>query len=190
MPKLTVQGITDEGTLACLTRSRKFGQYKKAVEDALAGRCPFCQVDRNYNKIIFENDLGYAWHCKPPEANTKLHFLVVPKRHVTDSTDLSDEELLCLMKKIPSYLQNVFGFQSRGVLLRDGDATLSAGTIQHLHVHIMVPDGTGRVESPFYKGADAENEGIARAIIFEKLRTGTNPNDLSESEKKLVEGRL
>jgi hypothetical protein len=34
----------------------------------------------------------------------------------------------------------------------------------------MVPNGKGRVESPFYKGQEEEAEGAERAIAFEKLR--------------------
>jgi hypothetical protein len=87
-------------------------------------------------------------------------------------------------------IKEQFDISSSGILIRDGDATLSAGTIQHLHVHMMVPDGTGRVESPFYKGDASEAEGVARAIIFEKMRTGTPFTGLEPCEQELIEGRL
>ena len=84
----------------------------------------------------------------------------------------------------------MFGYTSRGTLMRDGDATMSAGTIQHLHIHDMVPAGTGRVESPFYKGHESETEGVLRAMVFEKIRQGFSAQALTPDEKKLVEGRL
>lgn len=190
--KLVIPGIEDEATLACIARSRKFGQYVKAVENALAGICPFCTIDRNYNLIVAENAFWYAWPSRPPEDNTRLHFLYVPKRHVTDSEQLSDTEILALFGEdgIRRYVRGTYGYTSRGTLMRDGDATLSAGTIQHLHIHDMVPAGTGRVESPFYKGAEAEAESLARAIVFEKLRQDASVHDLTPEERDLVRDRL
>ena len=88
------------------------------------------------------------------------------------------------------YLPDTFNFNFRGILIRDGDATQSAGTIEHLHIHIMVPDGTGRVESPFCKTPEEEAAGVARAIVFEKLRTGTPATELPSDEYELVKDRL
>ncbi len=187
---LTIPGITNPGTLACIARARKFNQYLGMVENALTGKCPFCNIDRNYNKVVYEDDSFYAWHCNPPEKHTRFHLLIAPKRHLTDSTELTDQETLLMMKHIPRRLMHQFGFKSRGILIRDGDATLSAGTIEHLHLHIMVPDGTGRVESPFYKGEEAELEGYLRATVFEKIRTSTALMDLTPEESELVKGRL
>ena len=191
-PKLIIPGITDEATLACIARSRKYSQYVKAVENALTGVCPFCHIDRSYNNVVAENDFWYAWPCKPPEDNTRLHFLFVPKRHVKDSEELSDEEILALFGKfgIRRAVRGTYAYTSRGMLMRDGDATLSAGTIQHLHIHDMVPAGTGRVESPFYKGAQAEAESLARAIVFERIRQGVTEKDLTAEELMLTVGRL
>lgn len=137
-----------------------------------------------------EDDYCMAWHCNPPEKHTRWHFLIVPKRHVTDSMELNGPEILVMMSLFPNHLMRDFGFKSRGLLMRDGDATLSAGTIEHLHLHIMVPDGTGRVESPFYKGAEAEAESLARALVFEKLRQGMEPETLTDGEWDLVKDRV
>lgn len=171
------------------------------VENALTKRCPFCEIDREHNKIVAENTHWYAWPCNPPEKNTRLHFIFVPKRHVQSTRELTDEEILLLFGVRRSVQYN-YGYKSCGTLIRDGDARLSAGTIEHLHIHDMVPDGTGRVESPFYKGADSENEGLRRAIVFERLRhlsaqlSTDDPEliatqaSLTEEERALVEGRL
>src|SRR3989338_1808945 len=158
MPELIIPEITDASTLACISRSRKFTQYARAVDNALKGHCPFCKIDKAYNKVEIENDLCLAWHSNPPEDNTALHFLIVPRRHVKDSRELTDVELLTMWKTIPRELVKRFAIKSRGLLMRDGDAPLSAGTIEHLHLHLMVPNGTGRVESPFYKGAAEESK--------------------------------
>ncbi len=191
-PILVIPGISDPATLACIARSRRYGQYVKAVENALAGVCPFCTVDRTYNQVIAENEHWYAWPCRPAENHTFFHILFVPKRHVKDSEELSDEETMALWGHggIRREVRQMHGYKSRGTLMRDGDATLSAGTIQHLHIHDMVLAGTGRVESPFYKGLESEHEGIRRAQVFEKLRTGTLVHELTPEEHDLVTGRV
>jgi|SRR3989344_8476331 len=186
---LVIPGITDLNTLVCISRARKLEPFKKAVADALAGRCPFCDIDRAYNVVVIENVHCLAWLCEPPEDNTRLHFLVVPKKHVTCTDELSDDELVTIFE-VKEQLQEMYEFNSCGVLIRDGDATLSAGTIQHLHMHVMVPAGTGRVESPFFKGAESETESLARAIVFQKLCTGTRVEELDDAERALVKDRI
>ncbi|KKW09719.1 MAG: hypothetical protein UY47_C0006G0010 [Parcubacteria group bacterium GW2011_GWB1_49_7] len=186
---LVIDGITDSGTLACIARARTYKQYCQMVRDALAGRCPFCEPDPEVNKVVAQNTLWRAWQSPFPEKNTLYHFIVVPKQHHVDTQQLNAGEKLGLFDILKG-LRDAYCYQSRGILIRDGDATLSAGTIQHLHVHVMVPDGKGRVESPFYKGADEEEAGIRRAVIYEKLRQGTLVDDLSPDEKELVKGRI
>ena len=188
---LVIPGITNPATLACIARSRKFGQYCKAVADALAGNCPFCNPDPTYNKAVDIPALKHwrVQHCNPPEKHTKMHFLLVPLRHVTDTRRLTVPEWLELQSALNA-LPDVFDFDYRGILIRDGDATQSAGTVQHLHIHMMVPDGTGRVESPFCKTPEDEAVGVARAIIFEKIRTGTALESLPPEEKILVKDRM
>ena len=191
MAELVIPGITDSNTLACISRARTYVQYMLMVENALKDLCPFCKIDRTHNNIVAENKYWYAWPCNPPEANTKFHFLFVPKRHVTDSEQLRDVELIWLFGEagIRRQVREKYGYTSRGTMMRDGDATLSAGTIQHLHVHDMVPNETGRVESPFYKGIEAEKESTRRAIVFEKLRTGSLIARLDAEEQALIRGR-
>ncbi|NQV88509.1 MAG: HIT domain-containing protein [Parcubacteria group bacterium] len=194
---LIIPGITDTNTLVCLSRARKFKGYCKAVVDALAGKCPFCQIDKDYNTVIHEDELFATWPCKPAEDNTAFHFLIVPKRHITANRELTDTEKLRLFTFM-DWLDDKFNITSQGILCRDGDATLSAGTIQHLHWHVMVPNGTGRVESPFYKGHEADVESLARAIVFEKIRqaierglpVGEAFEGLTQTERDLVTGRL
>jgi len=187
--KLVIPGITDENKLACIARSRKYAQYCKAVENALAGICPFCTLDRKYNVVIAGNEFWHAWPCRPPEDHTKFHFIMAPRDHLTSTSQLSGKQWSTLFD-IMNKLKVAHDITSCGILIRDGNATLSAGTIEHLHVHMMVPDGTGRVESPFFKGAEAEAESLARAIVFEKLRQGADYHKLNLREQELVQGRI
>lgn len=197
-PRLVVKGLTPT-QCAILSRSRKFSLYKKNRADLLAGKCPFCPPDPAVNVICYENDCWWAWRSKWPEDNAALHLMIVPKRHVHSMRELDDAtEGLALLQALRS-LDEMLGITFSGLLCRDGDATLSAGTIEHLHWHKMVPDGRGRLETPMAKGHPDEQKGHARAIIFEKLRQqidemGANPDlvikALSEEEFSLVTGRL
>jgi diadenosine tetraphosphate (Ap4A) HIT family hydrolase len=185
-----VPGITDLGTLACLARARGFKQYKAMREDAIAGKCPFCSpLDPEKNKVTVETELWLAWESKFPEKHTRLHILAVPKRHVASTSELTPEEeadFLVIKRQIYAMYQITYC----GILCRDGDARMSAGTVGHLHFHFMVADGTGRLESPFYKGDAAEAEGIARAIVFEKLLAGAQLEELTPEEQALVKDRM
>jgi len=188
---LIIPGITDPATLACIARSRKYSQHCKAVEDALVGRCSFCSPDFEYNTPVEIPSLKYwrVQYCSPPEKFTRLHFLLIPLRHVMDSRELTVAEQLEYWAAM-NILPVMFNFTYRGILSRDGDATMSSGTIRHLHIHMMVPDGTGRVESPFCKTPAEEAAGVERAIIYEKIRTGTPFESLPVLEQELVKDRM
>jgi diadenosine tetraphosphate (Ap4A) HIT family hydrolase len=159
------------------------------VRDAISRRCPFCILDPEYNKVIAESRDWHAWQSSSPEKHTLHHFIIAPKRHITDTAQLTEKEQLTLFM-IMKVIRDKYSINSCGILIRDGDARLSAGTIEHLHVHLMVPDGTGRVESPFYKGTAADAKSLAQAIVFEKMRTGTKFADLDADEKALVKDIL
>lgn len=187
-PILVIEGITDASTLACIARSRTYPQYCDMVDQALKGECHFCSLGPQ--NVLVVHDLDWkAWQNPYPEKHTKHHFIIAPLRHIKSTSDLSITEQVGLFTAMEK-LRKKHEYTSRGMLIRDGDATLSAGTIQHLHVHVMVPDGTGRVESPFYKGADEEKAGIRRAIAFEKLRQGAQLKELLSEERILVSERL
>ncbi len=187
--ELIIPGITNGNMLVCLSRAKTYGQYCKAVTDALAGRCPFCELDRVHNVVVIETSGLLVWHCNPPEKHTRLHFIIAPRKHILSTDEFTSDEMVAVWDCLTA-LKDTFKFTSCGILIRDGDATLSGGTIPHLHIHVMVPDGTGRVESPFYKGAVSERESLARAIIFEKMRQGATFGDLTPDEQVQVQGRL
>lgn len=136
-----------------------------------------------------ESDLFRSWYSTSPEAFTKLHIMLAPKRHVTDSVELTEREERAFLA-MKRQLKAQFGYTSRGELVRDGDARLGAGSIQHLHFHIMVPDGTGRVESPFYKGADADARSLMSAIVMEKIRLANgDTTGLTDEDRDRVKDR-
>lgn len=199
--RLVIPGVTDLVTLTCIARARKLSQYTKAVADALACRCPFCTPDPDKNPRISLSAGAEHWYvtpCNPPEDFTKLHLLIIPiqkfdtgagLRHVRDSRELN-KEAWAQLQDVNAEISDRFNAPYRGWQCRDGDARESVGTIEHLHIHVMVGDGSGRVASPLSKTDAEEEESLKRAIIFEKIRQGTKPEDLPPEEFALVEKRL
>ena len=186
---LVVPGITDLTTLDCLTRVSNLKLYCKAVEAALTEKCIFCNIDSEINKVLVGNEFWHAWQSPCPERFTRHHFIMVPKRHVKETGDLTNKEKLGLFD-IVSKLVKKYILKARGILIRDGDARFSSGTIQHLHCHLVVPDGTGRVALPLCDGEDVAMECYARAVVFEKLRNGSPIANLTKEEYNLVKDRV
>lgn len=187
--ELIVPGITDKTELLVISRARTYQQYCRAVENTLRGGCPFCQTETMLLRSIRKTGPFWVISCDPPEPHTRFHFLIIPRRHIVSLLELNGAEWLlfgdCLRE-----LRDDYDLDATGILIRDGDARKLCGTITHLHVQVMVPNGTGRVASPFAKTSAEEREAIQRAIVFEKLRQVATPRDLSPEEYLLVEGRL
>ena len=123
--RLIIPGIDNLDTLTCISRARRFSQYCQMVRDAQTGKCPFCKLDPNYNKVILENAHWYLWQSSSPEKHTKHHFIIVPKRHITGTSELSEREVLSLFI-IMNAIKRKHGITSCGILIRDGDARIHA----------------------------------------------------------------
>lgn len=187
--ELKIDGINDKDILVCISRARTYKLYCIAVNNALEKKCPFCKIDPMINHILIENNSWYAWQSPSPEPNTLYHFILVPKRHVIDTNELDTDEQIDLFQ-IENGLKKMYNYKSSGFLIRNGDATLSAGTVKHLHAHVLVPNGEGRVEVPIYKGKQSDEKCLLRAIVFEKIRQGEKIKNLTPEEKELIEDRI
>jgi diadenosine tetraphosphate (Ap4A) HIT family hydrolase len=104
--------------------------------------CVFC----NINDFVLENDLAIAFYDKYPV--NKGHLLIIPKRHVEQYFDLTEQEnrainqLLLEGKKI---LDEQFQPDGYNIGINCGEA--AGQTIFHLHVH-LIPRYTGDMENP------------------------------------------
>jgi ATP adenylyltransferase len=107
--------------------------------------CLFCSVGKE--RIIAENDLAFAIRDGFPV--TELHSLVIPRRHVSDYFDLTEEELLAchellriVKKEILARDESVKGFNV------GANSGLVAGqSIFHCHIH-LIPRREGDVPNP------------------------------------------
>ena len=107
--------------------------------------CLFCNVDES--RCAHENKLAYASYDSYPVS--KHHCLVIPKRHINDYFDLTNDELLAcnnlikiVKKEIINKDKTVSGFN-----LGTNIGKVSGQSIHHCHFH-LIPRREGDVENP------------------------------------------
>ena len=107
--------------------------------------CLFCDIKKS--GCNHENKLAYASYDSYPVS--KHHCLVIPKRHIKDYFDLTNEELLAcnnlikiVKKEILDKDKTVSGFN-----LGTNIGKVSGQSIYHCHFH-LIPRREGDVENP------------------------------------------
>ena len=97
--------------------------------------CPFCRVDPS--RIIFENRFCFAVRDRAPI--TKLHTLIVTKRHIVDYFSLNQEENESIWKMINSLKENIIKIDPAVTAFNIGcNAGKDAGqTVFHFHFHLI-----------------------------------------------------
>ena len=107
--------------------------------------CLFCNV--NESGLAHENNLAYISYDSYPV--TKYHCLIIPKRHIKDYFELTNEELIAcnnLIKlakdEIINKDQTVSGFN-----IGTNVGKVSGQSILHCHFH-LIPRRKGDVENP------------------------------------------
>ena len=107
--------------------------------------CLFC--NSKTSGVAHENELAYASYDTYPVSNH--HWLIVPKRHLRDYFDLTNEELIAcndLIRKIKNEIttkdKTVKAFN-----IGTNAGKISGQSIMHCHIHI-IPRRDGDVENP------------------------------------------
>ena len=107
--------------------------------------CLFCNTDNK--EYIFENDLAFATFDSYPVS--KFHVLIVPKRHVKNYFELSNDEFVACNKmimlsknKIEQEDQTIEGFN-----IGSNTGKAAGQSINHCHIH-LIPRRKGDVENP------------------------------------------
>ncbi len=107
--------------------------------------CLFCNMKQS--SFVHENELAYASYDSYPVSN--LHCLVIPKRHIKDYFDLTNEELLACneLTKIlkDEILKN--DVSVKGFNFGTNIGRTSGQSILHCHFH-LIPRREGDVENP------------------------------------------
>jgi len=98
--------------------------------------CPFCKIVENPNEeaIVYQSDLLFAFmdvrQINPGEV------LIIPRRHVEDISDLTEDELIEIVKisrTIESTVRKAFDADGSMLYVLNG----AVQHIHHLHIHII-----------------------------------------------------
>lgn len=112
--------------------------------------CPLCQLADPEN-IVRE---GKHWIVKRnvnPYRGLRHHVLLALRKHTASPDSLKDAAKVEYFDHI-AWVMREFEVPGCGVVMRLGDPAFHGGSIpEHLHGHIMVPDGTVPIETIFYK---------------------------------------
>lgn len=112
---------------------------KKIVAE---GHCPFCLENLfTYHKrpLIKEGTYWVVTENQWPYENTKQHLLAIHKQHAESLSELTAEAGAELFQFL-SELEQERAFPGGGVAMRFGQTNYSAGTVNHIHAQIFVPD--------------------------------------------------
>ena len=118
--------------------------------------CLFC--NSKVSGVAHENDLAYASYDTYPVSDQ--HCLIIPKRHVADYFELSNEELIACNDLIKIIKQEVLDKDKSIKAFNIGtNAGIIAGqSIMHCHIH-LIPRRAGDVDNP---------QGGVRSVIPKK----------------------
>ena len=118
--------------------------------------CIFC--DTQGQKIVFENNLVYAAYDSYPVS--KFHSLIIPKRHIDNYFNLSENELLDINQLILK-IKNEIARKDKSVIgynIGTNCGKVAGQTIMHCHIH-LIPRRKDDVLNP---------QGGVRAVIPSK----------------------
>ena len=107
--------------------------------------CLFCDVKKS--GCAHENDLAYASYDSYPVS--EHHCLIIPKRHIKDYFDLSNDELIAcndLIKVVKKEITNKDPLV-KGFNLGTNIGIVSGQSIFHCHFH-LIPRREGDVDNP------------------------------------------
>ena len=118
--------------------------------------CLFCNI--NQSGSVHENDFAYASYDSYPVS--KYHCLIIPKRHIKDYFDLSNEELIACNNLIKIIKKEIIDKDKtvKGFNLGTNIGKIAGQSIMHCHFH-LIPRREGDVEFP---------QGGVRSVIPQK----------------------
>ena len=107
--------------------------------------CLFCNIKES--GCDYENNLAYASFDSYPVSED--HCLIIPKRHIKDYFELSEEELIACDKLIKIVKDEIISKDDsvKGFNLGTNVGKVSGQSIFHCHFH-LIPRRYGDVENP------------------------------------------
>lgn len=110
--------------------------------------CVFCTMDPGV--FLDQNELAFVIRDANPVSDG--HTLVIPKRHVSSFFDLTEPEMLAIMRLLKRAKAGIeANWQPDDYNIGINDGPNAGQTVPHVHVHVMpryindVPDARGGV---------------------------------------------
>ena len=118
--------------------------------------CLFCNLKKA--GVAHENDLAYASYDTYPVSQN--HCLIIPKRHVIDYFELTNEELIACNDLIKIVKQQVVNKDQsiKAFNIGTNAGKIAGQSIMHCHIH-LIPRREGDVDNP---------QGGVRSVIPKK----------------------
>lgn len=117
-------------------------EQRANMEDLEArGICIFCPeyITEDVSPITIETDHWMVKNNSFPYKNTKIHLLLIPKAHARTMPELSDAAQLDFFTAL-KHAETQYELDSYALVTRSGDMKKNAGSIEHIHTHIIVGD--------------------------------------------------
>ena len=107
--------------------------------------CLFC--NSNKSVVAHENDLAYASYDTYPVSD--YHCLIIPKRHVIDYFELSNDEVIACNNLIKIIKKEVLDIDKSVKAFNIGTnaGKIAGQSIMHCHIH-LIPRREGDVDNP------------------------------------------
>ena len=118
--------------------------------------CLFCNIKES--GLVMDNELAYASYDTYPVS--ELHCLIIPKRHIKDYFDLTDEEVIACNKLIKNMKREVELKDPtvKGFNIGTNLGKIAGQSVMHCHIH-LISRRVGDVENP---------QGGVRSVIPQK----------------------
>ena len=107
--------------------------------------CLFCNIKES--SLVEENNLAYVSYDTYPV--TDYHCLIIPKRHIKDYFELTQEEIIAcdkLIKKIKKKIE-IKDKSVKGFNIGTNSGKVAGQSIMHSHIH-LIPRREGDVKNP------------------------------------------
>ena len=125
--------------------------------------CLFC--DSKKSGIAHENDLAYASYDSYPVSDH--HCLIIPKRHIKDYFDMTNDELIACNDLIQIVKNEILSkdINVKGFNVGTNAGKIAGQSIMHCHIH-LIPRRKGDVDNP---------QGGVRSVIPNKQHYKRKP---------------
>lgn len=128
--------------------------YRKDLEEIeAAGVCPFCPENFNWhpNPVLETHGDWLITEIREKYPNAERHFLLICKRHLTHVVEMLQQDWHDI-DALLLFATAKYGLASKGgaITMRFGDTRYTGATVQHLHMHLIVPElnsRTGRAKT-------------------------------------------